>query len=185
MAVNGKGLAAMGVGAIFVWSGLKGWSVLGTVRDLVSGVKPNQPELLANTVSSVTGLAGVAQQYVGHAYSFGGAPGTDGSKPWDCSSFVNYVVSKTGRAIPGYKAGTYDGSVHGPTTLQWAAWPGLVHIDRSQLQAGDIIIWAGHMGIAVDGSHLVSALNESEGTKVTGIDGTGTGPILVYGRLSG
>lgn len=185
MAVNGKGLAAMGIGAIFVWSGIRGWSVLGTIRDLVSGAKPNQAEIMP-TLSSVTGLAGIAEQYAGHAYSYGGAPGKDGSKPWDCSSFANYVIGvKAQRAIPGYRAGTYDGSVHGPTTGQWAVWPGLSHMTAADVQAGDIIVWAGHMGIAVDATHMISALNEKEGTALTPIAGTGTGPILVYGRLNG
>lgn len=190
MTTNGKGLAAVGIGAVLVWSGIKGFSVLGTIRDLISGNRPQEtPDatMVANTLSSVTGLAGIAQAYAGHAYKFGGAPGRNGQNPWDCSSFVNFCVGiKMGRAIPGYKAGTYDGSIHGPATGQWGVWPGLGHLESPDLvQAGDIIVWLNHMGIAVDNQHMISALNAKEGTKVTPIAGYGNGPLLAYGRLNG
>lgn len=196
MSLNGKGLAAVGVGALFVWSGVKGFSVLGSIRDIITGNPPAtiDPALQLTdstgtsfvTQSSVTGLAGLAETGAGHAYKYGGAPGKNAENPWDCSSFVNYMVGvRMGRAIPGYRAGTYDGSVHGPATTQWGVWPGLGHGDRASVQAGDIIVWVGHMGIAIDNTHMISALNPKEGTKVTPIDGYGNGPLLAYGRLNG
>ena len=193
MAVNGKALVATSLGTLLVWSGIKGWSVLATLGDLVTGVKPSGSNLnplgggaakdAVGGSAGGGGIAAVAQQYVGHAYSYGGAPGSDGSQPWDCSSFVNFVTSiKLGLAIPGYAPGKYDGSTHGPVTGQWGIWPGLGHVSRAAVIAGDIIVWAGHMGIAVDNQHMVSALNERQGTLVTPIEGYGNGPILCYGR---
>lgn len=199
MAVDGKALAAAGVGVLLVWSGIKGWSVLGTITDVISGKKPQQAALpltvadasvagaTSGVVATATGanLAGIALQYAGHAYSFGGAPGKDGSKPWDCSSFVNYVASvKTGRAIPGYGPGKYDGSSHGPPTGAWATWPGTTRINRADVQAGDIIVWFGHMGIATANNQMISAQNPSDGTRVSAIDGFGSGPVMRYGRFA-
>lgn len=192
--LNGRALSAIAVGSLFVWSGIKGWSMLGTVRDIIAGIRPSDVEV--NPLSgdglsgrrggsgTFDGLASTALQYVGHAYQFGGAPGKDGSKPWDCSSFVNWLVGvKLGKAIPGYGAGKYDGSSHGPPTGEWGVWPGLKRISRAEVMAGDIIVWVGHMGIATDNGNMVSALNPKTGTKVTPIDGHGNGPLIRYGRL--
>lgn len=195
-------MAAVSVGILFVWSGIKGWSILGTLGDLITGVKPHQqtptPLTDPNAASGggasgtvpgsgvgVGSLANIATLYAGHAYLYGGAPGVDGSKPWDCSSFVNFVVGvKRGQPIPGYGAGKYDGSSHGPSTAQWAVWSGLQNITRQEVTAGDIILWVGHMGIAIGNTQMISALNPSEGTKVTAIEGTGPGPIIRTGRLT-
>lgn len=193
MAVNGRALTAIGTGVLFVWSGIKGWSVLGSLGDLLTGRKPNQPELYPLSVAgsgagtgsgNASGLAGIALQYQGHAYVFGGAPGKDGSHGWDCSSFVNFVVGvKAGKAIPGYGPGRYDGSTHGPTTVQWAAWTGFSSVKRSDVQAGDIIVWADHMGIATDANNYISAHSPAKGTTVTNIPTSGLGPIIRIGRM--
>jgi cell wall-associated NlpC family hydrolase len=196
MAINRAGLIAAGIGSILVWSGIKGWSLTGSVGDLITGSKPNQSEQYplgnpaqigeanASTAGgSPGGLAGLAMGAIGHAYSYGGAPGSDGSGDWDCSSMVNYLASvKSGLAIPGYAAGKYDGSSHGPVTGQWGIWSGLKHVGRDAVQAGDIVVWANHMGIAINHNEMVSALNSREGTKRTPIDGYGNGPLLCYGR---
>lgn len=197
MAISGKAVTITGVGVLLVWSGIRGASVLGTVKDMIAGVKPsgaNVYPLTANvgapagqvpTPGGGGNAAAIGQAYVGHAYLYGGAPGRDGSQPWDCSSFVNYVVGvKMGDSIPGYGPGKYIGTAHGPATGQWGVWPGLAHIDRSAVMAGDIVVWLGHMGICIDQNTMVSALDEADGTKVTPIDGYGNGPLLCYGRLT-
>jgi cell wall-associated NlpC family hydrolase len=200
MPLNGRALFSTGVGVLFVWSGIRGWSVLGTLGDVLVGKKPSQPVLnplqiaaqngggsnvSGVSIGNASGIAGIAMQYVGHAYHFGGAPGRDGSKAWDCSSFVNYVVGvKAGMAIPGNSPGKYTGTVHGPATGVWAAWTGMDTVKRADIQAGDILLWFGHMGIAISNTSVVSALNSRVGTKVTEIDkGVGRGPLVRIGRL--
>lgn len=197
MALNGRALAALSVGFVFLWSGVKGWSILGTLGDLITGIEPSQE--VVNPVSIATaptgvqtfgeapstggggGIVGIAMEYQGHAYVFASAPGRDGGRPWDCSSFVNYVVGvRMGRAIPGYGPGKYTGTVHGPPTGTWAVWPGLTRVSRSEVQGGDILVWVGHMGIAIDNSRMISALNPQEKTKVTAIQG---GRLIMMGRL--
>jgi cell wall-associated NlpC family hydrolase len=212
MALSGKSVAAISVGGLLVWSGIKGWSLLGTVQDVLTGAKPSgtiahplDPTIFASKVGDVAGtaagvldpggtvggLAGLgassiaqtALQYQGHAYKYGGAPGANGNGPWDCSSFVNYVIGvRLGMSIPGYKPGTYKGTVHGPPTGTWAIWPGYASVKRADVVAGDIVVWTGHMGIAISNTQMISALNESAGTKIGQIDGAARGPIVRVGR---
>lgn len=201
MALNGRAMTAVCVGTLFVWSGIKGWSLLGTASDLILGNAPSQAPINSLTApgdsdssGSVNGelhgatavgsqIASTAVQHQGHRYVFGGAPGRDGKGPWDCSSFVNWIVGvKLGLAIPGYAPGYYNGGSHGPPTGMWGAWNGLTHIKREQVQAGDIVVWLDHMGIAISNSHMVNALNPGQGTLITPIEGYGNGPLLCYGR---
>lgn len=195
MAVNGRALVALSTGVLFVWSGIRGWSVLATIGDVITGSKPNETvSLPLSTAGSTTGgtpnvgtqsgIAGIAVQYVGHAYLFGGAPGFDGSRPWDCSSFVNWIVSvKAGLAIPGNGPGKYKGTSHGPTTGVWAIWTGMASVSRANVQAGDILVWGSHMGIATSNSQYVSAHSPAEKTTVKPIPTSGLGPLVRIGRL--
>src|ERR1700757_552273 len=129
MPINGVALSSVAVGSILLWSGVKGWNVTKTFGEVITGVKPsgtNENLLTAPGGSSnaigftSSGIANDALQYQGHAYLFGGSPGKSGLDPWDCSSFVNWVVGHDShRSIPGYPNGSYDGSVHGPPTGSW------------------------------------------------------------------
>lgn len=193
MPINGVALTAVAAGSILLWSGIKGWNVTRTVGEIIAGQTPKGSDVnvltAANSSLNAVGftssaLANDALQYAGHAYTFGGAPGKDGKSNWDCSSFINWVIGHDGkRAIPGYSAGQYDGSVHGPPTGSWGIWPGLKHIQLSELQPGDLIVWVAHMGMCVGTNQMISALNSKLGTKVTPITGYGNGPVLAYGRL--
>lgn len=205
MKFSGAALGTMSVGVILAWSGIKGWSVLGTVQDIVSGRAPKgttgttHPITAAGGPAVISGASGAAPtgnaiaddalHYNGHTYVYGGSPGKDGSGPWDCSSFCNWVLSHD-LALPWPGAGQYDGSSHGPTTVQWGAWflaksAGTKTVPREQVQPGDVVVWAGHMGIAISNTQMVSARNPSEGTGVGDIDGGGSGPLLCYGRMPG
>lgn len=200
--LNGTAMVAVCAGILFVWSGIKGWSILGVIGDVVTGKKPDQqnvsplykaddspdgigggPSTRSAGALDTSSLAATGLQYVGHAYKFGGAPGANAQNPWDCSSMVNWVVGVAhGKAIPGYAAGKYTGSTHGPPTGTWGVWPGLQRVPRSEVQAGDIIVWVGHMGIAISNTDYVSALNPKTTTKVRPIDGSSKG-LMIYGRL--
>jgi cell wall-associated NlpC family hydrolase len=201
MPVNGRALTVTGIGLAFVWSGVKGWSILGTIGDVITGVPPSgqvttpvaslatagtiASGAVGSAVSGATGLAAIFMQYQGHPYLYGGAPGIDASKPWDCSSAVNWIVSvKGGKAIPGYGPGKYQGASHGPPTGLWAIWPGMQWIKRADVQSGDILVWSGHMGMAISNTQFISALNPTLKTRVGSIDGgVGRGPLIRIGRL--
>jgi cell wall-associated NlpC family hydrolase len=186
MPINGVALSSVAVGSILVWSGLKGWNVTRTVGEIISGGMPKGNEenvLTADSAASVgfttSNTANYALQYQGHAYFYGGAPGKNGQNPWDCSSFANWCYSKTGHAIPGYSAGQYDGSIHGPPTGAWLTW--MKHISPNEAQSGDVVVSAAHMGIVIGPNQMISALNSKLGTKITPINGYFSGPIF-YGR---
>ncbi len=192
--------AALGTGVLLFWSGFRGWGITATLQDIITGKQPAGPAINApqnvlaaaaagggSVAASGNAIADDAMGYQGHAYSFGGAPGKDGTGPWDCSSFCNWVLSHDlGLAWPG--AGRYDGASHGPPTGSWAAWltaRGMsVKGGIANAQAGDVIVWTNHMGICTGPGHMVSALNPSLGTKLTAIAGYGNGPLLCVGRYA-
>lgn len=131
-------------------------------------------------------IAAAARASIGHCYIYGGAPGRNGQACWDCSSAVNFWVGvEAGAAIPGFPPGTYDGSVHGPSTLGWLGWLGIgvFGITRAQVVAGDIMCWQTHMGVAVSNTDMISALNPGPTTEQTPIDGLIPGETLNPLRL--
>jgi len=188
--INGRALAAVAIGTIFVWSGVKGWSVLGTIGDIVKGRRPTETGVTPLTIpgtdipttpdngiqitpGNVNGaaIASEAVKWVGHPYRYAGAPGMDGKGFWDCSSFCNFIYAiKFGLPIPGYAPGKWRGDSHGPPTMSWNVWPGIKNVPRSDVQAGDIILWVGHMGIAISNSTMVHAPNPKRGTVIDRIE---------------
>lgn len=186
MADKGIGIAAAGIGGILIYSGIRGYSVLKAVQNLTAGNAASTGQtvsLLADPNGDASGgsqvaaggssLVGAMQASVGHAYAFGGEPGPDGTRPWDCSSCVNFNANiKAGMPIPGAAPGKYNANQHGPPTGSWLLWGGLTTVGHSSklAQPGDLCIWQTHMGVCVAPGKMISALNPSEGTKETDID---------------
>ena len=197
MPVKGGYLIAAGGGAILLWSGFRGKSWSNVLRSVISGKNPNalattaaittapqafiQPNdltasgggIAAHASASATGdnIAQDAMSKIGSNYVWAGAPGNRNGN-WDCSSMVNAVVGRDlGLAIPGFKAGTYHGQSHGPNTVVWLVWTGAFTIKQKDMAPGDLAIWQTHMGIVTSPGHMVSALDQQEGTKATTIKG--------------
>lgn len=201
--MNKKALAAVITGGVFAWSGLMNKKITQTLQDILTGTKPvpgpgsadfagvdNTGAGTVSTGGSASGdaIASDALRYQGHCYQFGGAPGTDGSGCWDCSSFCNWVIGHDfGLAIPGFPAGKYTGTSHGPPTIAWLASIGTLttHISRNQVRPGDLFVWQTHMGIALGQNSMISAENPLSGTAVaTGnVDQFMPGEVLVCLRL--
>jgi len=132
-------------------------------------------------------IASYAKSFVGAGYQFGGAP-ANGPGHWDCSSFVNWIVGHLmGLPIPGYAAGHYTGTSHGPISLEWDTWSGCTTIGHSGAAAlpGDLCCWQTHMGIAIGGGQMVSARSASSHppTGINTIDGDIPGEALSIRRL--
>lgn len=193
---SGVALGSIAAGGIFVYAGIKGYSVPQTIRALISGKSPAgqaQAAPVSGSVAASAGGTGAGSAvstsglpgYVGHCYFYGGAPGTDGKGCWDCSSFANwYVGHDLGRAIPG--DAHYDGSSHGPATGSWLTWSGCTTVTAADAQAGDLVVWSTHMGVYLGGGQMISALNPSLGTMITSVAGGspgGEGPGT-YRRLN-
>jgi hypothetical protein len=190
--VSMPAVAAAGVAGLFIWSGLKGVSVVGGLKSLVTGQQPSSSEIYTLTApgstpvgsgATATGnaVADTFQSYIGSGsvYLWGGGNPKTG---WDCSGSCNYVICHDlGMAIPGYKGGSFNGSSHGPTTMLWAIWSGATTIPRSQVQAGDLVIWpAFHMGIAISNTEMVNCPgpNGTPNPVIGNITGGGTGPLV-------
>lgn len=207
MPIKPSYLMLAGAGAIVAVAGVKGWGVGATARDIISGKNPAANPQLASTITGASypaaaasafgygaatgalagaagGLAGIAESLIGFPYQWDGSPAEGVA---DCSSLMNWCVGHLGgRAIPGYKAGAYNGTSHGPSTLLWLAWfgTGLTHIARANAQPGDLAIWQTHMGMITGSNEMVSDLNPSLGTRQTTITAAApAGEILFVGRL--
>lgn len=203
MAVSGIGVSYAIAGTVIFWSGFTGNSITDTLKDFLKGAVPahismSAPSIGVNDNSSgsstggtaasasgtSSGIANDALKYVGHAYLYGGAPGPSGTKPWDCSSFVNWVLwHDAGMSIPVYGK-KWNPSTHGPATGDYLLWSGAKTVSHNakDAQAGDLCVWQTHMGIATGGGNMVSALNESLGTKATTISGGAPGGELLFVR---
>jgi hypothetical protein len=182
--VSGVGLAAIAAGSLFMWAGIKGTGITQTLQGLIQGKDPStmpqvnpitMPEGGSGLPGSGSGLADIMIAHLDHEYRFGGAPGPDGSNPWDCSSAINWCATKNGMAIPGSKHWNMQG--HGPSTLIWLAWApaNLKRVPRNQVQRDDLVIWPTHMGVATDQADYVSAA--SHGAKAGGHTDTIISPI--------
>lgn len=198
-------LLLTGAGAIVAVAGIKGWGIGQAFRDVIAGKNPSKNPQLANQISgtppstagsNIAGLGGItasgsnaaiardAMQYGGAGYVWGGAP-AKGVGNWDCSSFCNWVIGHDlGLAIPGFAAGNYTGTSHGPPTGAWLLWGGAVSVPTAQMQPGDLCVWQTHMGICIGNGQMISALNPGTGTQVTTVDGGApTGEVLFVKRL--
>jgi cell wall-associated NlpC family hydrolase len=201
MPIKGGYLLATGGGALLLWSGLKGKSWSQAFRAVISGRDPTAT-LTAYPISPGTpstdgsglggGVPGSASQlavdfegYVGVVpYRWNKASPRTG---WDCSGAFNYVANHDMHlSIPGYKPGTFTGASHGPNTFIYMGWLPLhaARVKSGQVEAGDVCLWQTHMGVAVDGTHYVSAFDTQKGTVVQPIHGGGpVGEIATFWRL--
>lgn len=199
MPINGPALGALGIGSLFLYSAIRGKSILASAQAIITGQSP-QTVKQTNPIASNTpvtdntfgggniasgGIAGIAQKYIGHAYLFGGAPGENGQNPWDCSSAANWIIGHDAKmSIPGFPNGSYNGQTHGPATLSWITWGAFVSHEAKDADAGNICVWETHMGIAIGGGKMVSALNPHLGTMITTIqDGAPPGEMLFVRRI--
>lgn len=121
------------------------------------GAQPQQStQVSTNTVYDArrdqivrNALAGIGGSYVwgGHSY-----------RSWDCAGFVSYVYGQSGISLDSY---TYSMK----NQLVQTATP----------KPGDIVFANGfsHVGIYLGNGKMVSALNPTQGTTVTSVDGGG------------
>jgi hypothetical protein len=194
MAVKGTALGAGAVGVIFLISGVNGWGIAATIKEIIQGKKPSGPNVNPIT-GTVTGggpggpgglgatpsaVANDAEQYEGDPYLWGGSSPAG----FDCSGLVNYVLGHDLRmAIPGYPNGSYKG--HGPVTTLYLVWNGAITIPASQAQTGDLACWISHIGIVTSPGNMISALDPQLGVAATPIKGYGPiGEPLIYRRIA-
>ena len=100
--------------------------------DLSTGLTPPAPP------SQYTGVVGIAMQYLGVPYVWGGATPSG----FDCSGFVMYVYAQVGVSLPHY------------TGAQWGMG---VPVAYSDLEPGDLVFFdgLGHVGIYIGGGEFI------------------------------
>jgi len=111
-----------------------------------------EPTSSAAPPSRYGGVVGVAMQYLGVPYRWGGADPSG----FDCSGFIMYVYAQVGVSLPHY------------TGAQWGMG---VAVSQSDLQSGDLVFFngLGHAGIYIGGGQFVHAPHTGDVVKVSGM----------------
>jgi peptidoglycan DL-endopeptidase CwlO len=100
------------------------------------------------------GVVGIAMQYLGTPYVWGGASPSG----FDCSGFVMYVFSRVGVSLPR------------TVSTQYAVG---VAVSRSELQPGDIVFFngLGHDGIYIGGNQFIHSPHTGDVVKISALTG--------------
>lgn len=122
----------------------------------------SKPRIIAyGTKPKVSGIVGIAKQYIGVPYRWGGTT----PKGFDCSGFTQYVYRKAGISLP---RTSYEQRFVGKK------------ISRNDLRSGDLVLFPGHVGIYVGGGMYIHAPQPGESVKISSLSSAGRS--FLYGR---
>lgn len=99
--------------------------------------------------STGSSVASYACRFVGNPYRWGGTSLTNGA---DCSGFVMSVYRAFGISLP-----------HSSSAMRSVGRG----VSMSEMQAGDIICYSGHVAIYIGGGRIVHASNHRDGIKIS------------------
>jgi cell wall-associated NlpC family hydrolase len=141
-----------------------------TVTAAFGGVGATAPESaspsLAAPASHYGGVVGIAMQYLGVPYVWGGASPSG----FDCSGLVVYAFAQVGVSLP-----------HSSYALYGAGVP----VSYDQLQAGDLVFFygLGHVGIYVGGGMFIHAPHTGDVVKISSLSGSYTASYVGARRI--
>lgn len=115
------------------------------------GVAAETPEA-AVAPPSHGGVVGIAMQYLGVPYVWGGASPSG----FDCSGFIMYVYSQVGVSLPHNAAAQYGTGTP---------------VSRDQLSAGDLVFFdgLGHNGIYIGGGQFIHSPHTGDVVKISSL----------------
>jgi peptidoglycan DL-endopeptidase CwlO len=116
---------------------------------------PSPPSALPTAPPSrYGGVVGIAMQYLGVPYVYGGASPSG----FDCSGLIMYVFAQVGVSLPHNAAAQYGMGTP---------------VDRSQLQPGDLVFFngLGHAGIYIGGGSFIHAPHTGDVVKISSLSG--------------
>ncbi len=114
---------------------------------------PSEP-IYAPPPGKYGGVVGIAMQYLGIPYVYGGASPSG----FDCSGFVMYVFGQVGVSLPHNAAAQYGYGMP---------------VSRDQLQAGDLVFFngLGHVGIYIGGGQFIHSPHTGDVVKISSLSG--------------
>ena len=103
--------------------------------------------------SRYTGVVGIAMQYLGIPYVWGGASPSQG---FDCSGLTMYVYAQVGVSLPHYAASQYQMGVP---------------VSRDALEPGDLVFFhgLGHMGMYIGNGQFIHAPHTGDVVKISSL----------------
>ena len=119
----------------------------------VVGAAVETPEVAIAPPSRYGGVVGIAMQYLGTPYVWGGASPVSG---FDCSGFIMYVYAQVGVSLPHHAASQYNYGVP---------------VSQDELQAGDLVFFngLGHAGIYIGGGQFIHAPHTGDVVKISSL----------------
>jgi len=124
-----------------------------SVSDDATSAEVASPEVIAPAPPSrYGGVVGIAMQYLGVPYRWGGADPSG----FDCSGFSMYVYAKVGVSLPHHAASQYGMGTP---------------VSKDQLAPGDLVFFngLGHMGIYIGGGQFIHAPHTGDVVKISSL----------------
>ncbi|SDS32944.1 C40 family peptidase [Agrococcus carbonis] len=123
-------------------------SELAAAREQVAANAAGAPAAAAPvSIPANSGIVGIAQSQLGAPYVWGGSSPSTG---FDCSGFTMWVYGQAGHYLP-----------HSSNAQAGYGTP----VPASQVAAGDLLVWSGHVGIHVGGDRIIHAATSGKPVK--------------------